>query len=69
MRVTWADLYCKPYLPRCPLHGEMKPREGSVSGYTSTIWACPGFDGEGCDAEDTWTYAGKTEGMTWTAPA
>ena len=34
--------------PRCPEHGEMKPRQGSVNGYTGTIWACPGWDGEGC---------------------
>jgi hypothetical protein len=37
--------------PRCPVHGEMKPRDTSVNGYTATAWACPGWDGEGCDYE------------------
>ena len=36
--------------PRCPEHGPMKPRSGDTgTGYTGTIWACPGWDGEGCD--------------------
>jgi hypothetical protein len=37
--------------PECPAHGPMKRREGSVQGYTATVWTCPGFDGEGCDYE------------------
>lgn len=35
--------------PRCPEHGEMKPRSGDCgNGYTGTLWVCLGWDGEGC---------------------
>jgi hypothetical protein len=45
-----GPVYTAP-VPRCPEHGEMKPRSGSAGGYTATVWACPGWDGEGCDYE------------------
>lgn len=59
-----SEVYFAP-VPECPEHGPMKPRTGNVNGYTATAWACPGWDGEGCDYEAPpreWTYIGKTEG-------
>lgn len=36
--------------PRCAVHGEMRPREADINGYTGTVWVCLGWDGEGCDS-------------------
>lgn len=52
-------------VPVCPEHGAMKPRAGSVNGYTATVWACPGWDGEGCSYEAPpreWGVIGVTAG-------
>lgn len=56
-------LYVAP-IPRCPEHGQMKPRSGGAgNGYTGTTWACPGWDGEGCDhtASQEWVHIGHAD--------
>ena len=57
-------LYSAP-VPRCPEHGQMKPRSGDVgNGYTGTIWACPGWDGEGCGYQAPpreWVHIGTVD--------
>lgn len=69
-----ADLYVAP-IPHCPVHGRMHVRVAAdpADGANVLVYACLGFDGEGCDHivrcdDQDWQHIGTADGISFTAP-